>query len=236
MTEAEWLACDNDPVKMWRFLDGKASARKFRLFAVACCRRIWPLLLERESRQAVEVAESYADGIAARGQLKAAWAAADQVAEQIDENLDWEAPATRALEQRRRSYHAALAATWSAFSNGRDAALHAAHYAAQAKKGVAERVGQARLWCDLLNEQDFPAVSVAPAWLSWNDGFLPELARDIYENRTLPAGILDNDRLAVLGDALEEAGCDNADILNHCRQPGIHVRGCWVVDSLLGKS
>jgi hypothetical protein len=42
--------------------------------------------------------------------------------------------------------------------------------------------------------------------------------------------------MAILGDILEDAGCGNADILNHCRKPGIHVRGCWVVDLLLGKS
>lgn len=48
-------------------------------------------------------------------------------------------------------------------------------------------------------------------------------------------GSLDPDTLAVLADALEDAGCDNEDVLNHCRQPGIHVRGCWVLDLLLGK-
>jgi hypothetical protein len=43
-------------------------------------------------------------------------------------------------------------------------------------------------------------------------------------------------RMPILGDALEEAGCTNPDILNHCRQPGEHVRGCWVVDLVLSKS
>jgi hypothetical protein len=41
--------------------------------------------------------------------------------------------------------------------------------------------------------------------------------------------------MGVLADALEEAGCDNADVLDHCRKPGEHVRGCWVIDHLLGK-
>ena len=44
------------------------------------------------------------------------------------------------------------------------------------------------------------------------------------------------DRLPVLADALQDAGCDNADILTHCRSGGEHVRGCWVLDLLLGKS
>ena len=56
-----------------------------------------------------------------------------------------------------------------------------------------------------------------------------------YEERELPAGTLDLARLAILADALEEAGCTNADILNHCRVPGVHVRGCWAVNLLLGK-
>jgi hypothetical protein len=41
--------------------------------------------------------------------------------------------------------------------------------------------------------------------------------------------------MPILADALEEAGCNNADILAHCREPGVHVRGCWVVDLLLAK-
>jgi hypothetical protein len=56
-----------------------------------------------------------------------------------------------------------------------------------------------------------------------------------YQERELPSGHLDVTRLAVLADALEDAGCDNGDILQHCRGDGPHVRGCWVVDLLLGK-
>jgi len=54
------------------------------------------------------------------------------------------------------------------------------------------------------------------------------MAEAIYEERTF-------EQLPILTDALEDAGCNNSDILNHCRQPGVHVRGCWVVDLLLGK-
>jgi predicted DNA-binding WGR domain protein len=61
------------------------------------------------------------------------------------------------------------------------------------------------------------------------------LAQAAYEERIMPSGELDPARLAVLSDALEEAGCDNPDILAHLRSLGPHVRGCWVVDLLLGK-
>jgi hypothetical protein len=62
------------------------------------------------------------------------------------------------------------------------------------------------------------------------------MSQAIYDDRQLPRGTFDNGRLAVLADALEEAGCDNADVLAHLRDGGDHVRGCWVVDGLLGKS
>jgi hypothetical protein len=54
------------------------------------------------------------------------------------------------------------------------------------------------------------------------------IAQSIYEERAF-------DQMPILADALEESGCDHADILNHLRQPGEHVRGCWVLDLLLGK-
>jgi hypothetical protein len=62
-----------------------------------------------------------------------------------------------------------------------------------------------------------------------------KLAQATYDNCLLPSGLLDSTRLGVLADALEEAGCDNPDILSHLRGPGPHTRGCWVVDLVLGK-
>src|SRR6516225_2830409 len=72
MTEAEWLAC-TDPEPMLKFLRGKAGSRKLRLFACACLRRVWHLLIEEPCRTAVEVSERYADGLATREELDAAW-------------------------------------------------------------------------------------------------------------------------------------------------------------------
>ncbi len=81
----------------------------------------------------------------------------------------------------------------------------------------------------------FRPVVLDSAWPTCHDGIVPRLAQASYEHRTLPAGTLDNARLAVLADTLEEAGCDNTDILDHCRSGGEHVRGSWVLDALLGK-
>jgi hypothetical protein len=83
--------------------------------------------------------------------------------------------------------------------------------------------------CHLLRDifgNPFRPVCVDSAWLA---STVLSLATGIYQERAF-------DRMPILADALQDAGCDNEDILNHCRQPGEHVRGCWVVDLLLGKS
>jgi hypothetical protein len=93
---------------------------------------------------------------------------------------------------------------------------------------IAEMVAQFKLLMDFGTNRE-RRLPVKPSWLSRNSGFIPKLAQSIYNDQTF--NLLPN-----LADALEDAGCDNANILNHCRGPGPHVRGCWVVDLLLGKS
>jgi hypothetical protein len=88
---------------------------------------------------------------------------------------------------------------------------------------------------DLFGNPFRPVPFVAPAWVSWNDGTLPQLARAAYEARHLPKGTLDPARLAFLADALEGASCTDAELLGHLRGPGRHVRGCWALDLVLGK-
>jgi hypothetical protein len=78
MTEEEWWACA-EPGPMLRFLKGKATDRKARLFAVACCRRIWCLLEDERSRVAVEASERYCEGSASGAELHTAWTRAEEV-------------------------------------------------------------------------------------------------------------------------------------------------------------
>jgi hypothetical protein len=80
----------------------------------------------------------------------------------------------------------------------------------------------------------FRPMVVEPAWRTWQGGTVLNLAQAAYEHRQLPSGLLDHARLAVLADALEEAGCGDADLLGHLRSGGDHVRGCRVLDALLG--
>ena len=101
---------------------------------------------------------------------------------------------------------------------------------------------------------DVPNHVLLAAWDSIDPQRQVQILRDLFGNPFRPAniapscrpsklvalaqGIYDNyafDRLPVFADALEEAGCDNPEVLNHCRAPGPHVRGCWVVDLVLGK-
>ncbi|MCE9560795.1 MAG: hypothetical protein K8U57_01945 [Planctomycetes bacterium] len=84
VSEAEWRACA-EPWKMLRFLRGKASDRKLRLFACACCRAVWYLLLDERPRHAVEVAERFADGLATESELAAAHLAGNAAARSVQE-------------------------------------------------------------------------------------------------------------------------------------------------------
>jgi hypothetical protein len=69
MTEAEWLSA-TDPSTLLEFLEGRASERKLRLFCCGCCRRIWELMVDPTSRQAVEVAELFADGLGSEAERR----------------------------------------------------------------------------------------------------------------------------------------------------------------------
>jgi hypothetical protein len=79
------------------------------------------------------------------------------------------------------------------------------------------------------------AGSLLPDVLARNDRTVPWLAEAIYHERKMPEGTLDTGRLAILADALLDAGCEDEDLMADCRSPGPHVRGCWAVDLCLGK-
>ena len=94
---------------------------------------------------------------------------------------------------------------------------------------LAERGHQATLLRCIFGNLFRRVPSLPPAVLAWNERTVLKLAAAIYDERAF-------DRLPVLADGLEDAGCTDAAILGHCRGPGPHARGCWVVDLLLGKS
>lgn len=222
MTEIEWLAC-TDPTPMLDFLRGKASDRKLPLFSVACCRHIWNLMTDKRSRAAVELAERHADVPVSEQEIDVAW----------DESQDATADAENAAPDDDFTVYANHAA-YSTIPNPLDlpAFYHARATAEYSWWAVSGKNRRERSWqCCLLREivgDPFRPEPAEVSWLARNDATIPKVAQSIYEKRAF-------DRLPILADALQEAGCDDEEILAHCRQPGSHVRGCWAVDLVLGK-
>ena len=238
MTEAEWLAC-TEPQKMLDSLRGKASDRKLRLFACACCRRVWHLLTREQPRDAVEAAERYADGLAGPEELRQGWSAVRKALSMAPLHTPWEAALTAALYAATPDTslpEGAAGAAANALSD--DPRLRGPYHPLTSKAGEpsgcpSERASQCALLRDLFTP--FGAPEVGASWLTWGGGAVAALARGAYEDRQLPSGQLDPARLAVLADAQEDVGCTDQTILSHLRGPGPHVRGCWVLDLLLGK-
>ena len=230
---------------------GGGSDRKLRLFAAACCRSVWGSLADERGRAAVEAAERYADEEADRQELadveaalrpflSAAW-------------RDFHPPNASGVDYSKAPLtFSGFAAFFAILGRPVDAAEMAANAAAAAARTPGDnRVGPespvavarrsvVRWQADLLREIVGPfAFRTLPPpsalLLPWNDGSVAQLAQAAYDDRLLPGGHLDPARLWVLADALTDAGCSE-DLLDHLRGAGPHVRGCWVVDLLLGKS
>jgi hypothetical protein len=224
MIESDWNRGD-DPHAMLAFLrdSGRASERKARLFGCASLGRFGSLLERRPCAFAVQLAERLADGLAASAEVEAAHEAARR--ETYDclglAILDILRGAPELLGDR-FSYSVSQ---WVASNS---------QWPKAASRDAARRA-QAEVLRDILGPLPFRSVPIDAAWLTWNGGTVRRLAEAAYAERPLPSGQLDPARLAVLADALEEAGCQDAEILAHCRGTGPHARGCWVLDLLLAK-
>jgi hypothetical protein len=236
MGEQEWLECA-DPTAMLDFLCGKISERKARLCACAYSRQISHLPTNHEChRNAIEVAERYVDGSADARDLGHAHFVLmchnHSVADHIEDALATVAVmATTApinsffcrflVNGAHNVRHAATRAVTRLEEEPATAEAIQADLAREAVKHV-------RMIRDIFGNPCRP-VAIDPGWLTWHDGTIPKIAQAIYAERRFAD-------MPILADALEEAGCTDAAILDHCRQPGEHVRGCWVVDLLLGKT
>jgi hypothetical protein len=231
VTEQEWLACTDPQVMLdWLQQQGRQSDRKARLFSVAVCRRLWPLLTDWRSRRAVEVAEGFADGAPGGGELAGARRDADAAAGEAILKVDgWDDAAMAAV--------AADASARSDPAMARSVSYHAAvlgdhHNPANQQPRFAVQCYVLR---EILGNPFRPAPHLPAPVLTWNGGAVVRLATAAYEERLLPQGTLDPKRLAVLADALEEAGCNDAEILAHLRERGRdHYRGCWALDTIWG--
>ncbi|MDY3553783.1 hypothetical protein R5W24_002897 [Gemmata sp. JC717] len=218
MTEAEWLAATN-PTPMLIFLRAKASNRKLRLFSVACCCRIKQLIYSPWDK-VLEAAEQFADGLIRPNELLATRAGADAVHGE-----------TMAVE-------AAAASDHFPSKNADDAAGYASEAVARIvapgypqnliawqTARMFEELAQCAILRDIFGNP-FRPVAVERSWLTSTVLLLTER---IYQDRAF-------DQIPILADALQDAGCGNDDILNHLRSDGPHVKGCWALDLVLGKS
>jgi hypothetical protein len=253
MKPAEWRS-SSDPSAMLAFLAGKVSERKLRLFACACCRRIWHLLPEEDSRRAVEAAERYADGLLTLEELSRAEAASKQVTWTAVETAyaGWGAPVGETIRSNWIAVWAACAAENAAEPlPGADMPPSLAARTAQVASWACAVAGQRACWNNLdVGPQDARPESeeacqcfllrdlfgdtartpdLRPDWLRWHNGCVVALARSIYEERRY-------EEIPILGDALQDAGCDAAEVLEHCRPGRWHVRGCWLLDAILGRN
>jgi hypothetical protein len=233
VNENEWLKCAN-PHEMLGFLRGKVSDRKLRLFAVACCCRAWHLLTSDRSRGKVWSAEQYADEPRSKRKIRKLYCMA-QFDNALHESAD----------------HAAIAALnpdalGAAFQAASDTSIHLAggiKYSIMGGKFpktagfpsilvtaptvlASEETAQSDLLRCIIGPLLIRPITLDPSWLTPT---VKALAHANYTDRNFEA-------MPILGDALEEAGCNNEDIMNHCRRQREHTRGCWVLDLLLGNS
>jgi hypothetical protein len=248
MTEQDWLQA-TDPQPMLEFLRSKVSDRKLRLFAIACYRLIRHLLLDDRLLLILEGIEREADGhvTVQDRQLRADWEEERQVLADSWGLLEIDDERRREILGRHHrpqahNVEAMQALDWLLDWNtvtllGEqgvehvDALLAARATAFNVTLAAGDQMLIGKTEAEILRDvfgNPFRPVTSNPAWLRWHDGLLVSMARQMYDSR-------DFIDMPILADALEDAGCTDADILTHCRQPGEHVRGCWVLDLILGK-
>jgi len=246
MTEAEWLACPGPKPLLDHFPGfGQHSfkSRKLRLFVCASCRRAWELLADPRSRRCVEASERYADGLADVDELEGAWLDAYRVNHPDNRSRPLRYYAATAEQT---AAEAATIAGWSHTDCGMAFEVQGPTQGAVARlrgrepdwgyredfiRDALEAAWQADVVRDVFGPLPFRPVSPLPAPLPSS---AVSVAQAAYDDRILPSGGLDPQRLAVLADVIEEVGAAG-ELLTHLRSPGPHVRGCWALDLILGK-
>jgi hypothetical protein len=229
MTDQEWSTCD-DLKKMVACLRGTISERKNRLFNVACCRRIWHLYRRPAVQAAILVGERHADGKASDEELREALRTIHKERARV---LPYSAHG--AAVQAAGFTVAQHNAKWP-LQAAHDMRIAGALTADEPERGaVREREERAcrDLVCEIFSNP-FRRVSLVHSWLSEN---VRNLALAIYEGHSF-------EDMPILADALEDAGCREPRVLDHCRKPLVgssaadtvgHFRGCWVLDLLLAR-
>lgn len=211
LSDEDWISW-TEPGEILPYLHLQSSARKLRLLYCAFSRTIWDQVVP-EHRRIVETAECYVYGLVRHTK----W-------EEVSRNSGF----------RERVLYPGFCTLWTegietslAMQFIRNILRPEARMYCGGTLTLAERKVQCDAIRDIFGQLHWNA-KIRPNWLAWNEGICPKIAKAICEQGNF-------EDLPILADALEEAGCNNPAILNHCRQPGDHVRGCWVIDLILGK-
>jgi hypothetical protein len=228
MNEAEWLACDPDEMYFRGVAQLRSSARQKDLFCLACARLIWNLLGDDARKPFEWLEEHVGERVKPRstGHVRELF---EGPAQSLYDAHHWReggvsgAAAHVAYDFWVGWYEYAFPNLCEDYAIFREVLGEKPH----------------NLLVSIIRDifgNPFRPLTISPTVLAWNDAAVVRLAQAAYDERHLPEGTLDNSRLAVPADALEEAGCTSEDILGHLRGPGPHVRGCWPVDLCLGKA
>jgi hypothetical protein len=217
MTEAEWLAC-GDPESLRRHVCARASERKLRLFAADCFRNVMRLLPDPRQHQAIATLDELAEGTADPTARRQAAGLSRRAFAEFPSRFGQPSPIPV------DDPHFVGLMLYREFMSS-SLAHHATRVSAGLADGADERERQIFVFRDIFGNP-FRPVAFDPAWRT---DTAMSLAQTMYESRDFSA-------MPILADAFQDAGCTNDDVLNHCRGPGPHVRGCWIVDLVLGKS
>ena len=228
MTEAEWLSRSQLVAMLTHVNRSGCTERKLQLAAIAFCHHLGSLPFGAEWHDTVARFEDWVEGAASAEQVLAARQRLEEIADATGLRDEPGLLATvRGFGYRAATY---LIAT----GPGRVPRIEpllmvkSVAHSANVVFGSGQRRTVRAAHCQLVRDifgNPFRPISIDPHWLTSN---VIDLARTIYEEKAF-------ERMPILADALMDAGCDHDDILNHCRSTGPHVRGCFVVDLILGK-
>jgi hypothetical protein len=235
----------------WRAGEPQTPAdRRFRLFACACCRRVWDRIPEPCNRDAVLACEGFLDGQLPSAALEAAFTASSRV-EYLEDGSKRGEPGYWAVKYLGRGFYKLTAGASALMVASRTLSLADEAYGREARHAFDDcfDVGNGVFLAPFRWPEPIPPVVLAERVVyadllrcifgtpsreqtfdpSWRTETAVSLARQMYESRDFLL-------MPILGDALADAGCPDGDVLEHCRGPGPHSRGCWVADLVLGKS
>ncbi|MFO0892771.1 MAG: hypothetical protein U0790_26975 [Isosphaeraceae bacterium] len=227
MTEAEWLTCEFSSPMLEHLREHHIGSWRKRLFlSLACCRRVAGMM-STDGLRAVEVAERFVEGNATEEERWEAFVSSGEAMDEANE-LHTQKAVYCAYRFIQLAAEQEFPLTWDD-----DIAAWIAFTAPEAFGWTGTQWDETVLnrhrrdiadWVRDIFGNPFRPVTFAPAWRT--PGVMT-LATEIDERQSF-------DRIPSLADALEQSGCRAAEVLSHCRISTGHVRGCWVIEAILG--